>query len=557
MPWSLMRRDGDVVVVRDRDKKVVGRHKNRAKALRQLRALYSLEKASFGGDRSAAGRYAAEQRWKGHQKKQEDAKGRQGGGSLDDEISRVSGLLSALGKLPMTKLESVGSTRTPYPVQTISVDEWENYSGSLFVTVMIRGKEFTVATKQVVEAEQAVNALGKRVLKEITEKLVAEGKLTQQQVDDAIRFRSSEGSDDDASKALMAKAMRGDDDVPDEVREAAIKVSEAKAKASEARSALLKATKAYKQQKAVGGFSDEKTRQLYWSRQDAKIASREALSLKKRAEYELERVVAFALAGEREKAGETAKSKQEQVDNSVLVQRLVGAELQALLASRREMGQIYPSGNVSVPQRMLDNNAKFIDTNARAAQIMGDTARRFPEALLSRTTNSSGKEVEVVFGGRGGSYNEMRNRIRADMDDSDTLTHETVHNISYHSRETRAIEQAALQRRIFGKENEGDAPFIEKLKIGLQKTVGATAAMGYRFEGTYVKDKFVNGYQGRLDYNYGSRTDGYTLTRATEILTVSTENAFGGNYKFRQTGKLDEDLLATAVGWLLTAEGGK
>jgi len=70
MPWSLMRRDGDVLVVRDRDNKVVGRHKNRAKALRHLRALYSLEKASFGGDRSAAGRYAAEQRWKGHVKRE-------------------------------------------------------------------------------------------------------------------------------------------------------------------------------------------------------------------------------------------------------------------------------------------------------------------------------------------------------------------------------------------------------------------------------------------------------------------------------------------------------
>lgn len=68
MPWSLMRRDGDVLVVREKDKKVVGRHKDRKKALRQLRALYSLEKASFGGDRSAAGRYAAEQRWKGHVK---------------------------------------------------------------------------------------------------------------------------------------------------------------------------------------------------------------------------------------------------------------------------------------------------------------------------------------------------------------------------------------------------------------------------------------------------------------------------------------------------------
>lgn len=514
-------------------------------------SLVDIIKASFGGDRSAAGRYAAEQRWKGHQKKQEDAKGRQGGGSLDDEISRVVGLVSALSKLPKQ-----------FDTTLIPVEEWETYDSALFVGVMIRGKKFRVATRQVIEAEQAVNALGKRVLKEITEKLVAEGKLTQQQVDDATKFRSSEESDDDASKALMAKAMRGDDDVPDEVREAAIKVSEAKAKASEARSALLKATKAYKQQREVGGFGDEKTRELYWARQDAKIASREALSLKKRAEYELERVVAFAVAGEREKAGETAKSKQEQVANSFLVQKLVAAEFQALLSSRREMAQIYPAGDVSVPRNMLDTRAgegygKVIDANARAAEIMGETARRFPEALLQKTITSLGNPNTIVFGGRGGSYNEGKNRIRADMDDADTLTHETVHNISYFSQETRAIEQAALQRRIFGKVDEGDAPFAEKLKIGLQKTVGGTKALGYRFEGSYVEDKFVNGYQGRLDYNYGSQKEGYNLTRATEILTVSTENAFGGNYKFRQTGKLDEDLLATAVGWLLTAEGGK
>jgi hypothetical protein len=63
-------------------------------------SLADIIKASFGGDRSAAGRYAAEQRWKGHQKKEDDAKGRQGGGSLDDEIRRVSGLLTAVGNLP-------------------------------------------------------------------------------------------------------------------------------------------------------------------------------------------------------------------------------------------------------------------------------------------------------------------------------------------------------------------------------------------------------------------------------------------------------------------------
>ena len=44
-------------------------------SLRQIR-LEDLVKASFGGDRSAAGRYAAEQRWKNHQKEEEDKKGR-------------------------------------------------------------------------------------------------------------------------------------------------------------------------------------------------------------------------------------------------------------------------------------------------------------------------------------------------------------------------------------------------------------------------------------------------------------------------------------------------
>jgi hypothetical protein len=77
MPWHLKTVGGQVLVIRDRDKKVVGRHKDRKKATAQLRVLYSLEKtqfrsfiekASFGGDRSAAGRYAAQQRWQGHVK---------------------------------------------------------------------------------------------------------------------------------------------------------------------------------------------------------------------------------------------------------------------------------------------------------------------------------------------------------------------------------------------------------------------------------------------------------------------------------------------------------
>ena len=112
MPWSLMRRDGDVVVVRDRDKKVVGRHKSRAKALRQLRALYSLEKASFGGDRSAAGRYAAEQRWKNHQKKEEEKKGRGDKSPLAQSIIEANESLKQSGiSVRVIEMDNSGSKK--------------------------------------------------------------------------------------------------------------------------------------------------------------------------------------------------------------------------------------------------------------------------------------------------------------------------------------------------------------------------------------------------------------------------------------------------------------
>jgi PAS domain-containing protein len=512
--------------------------------------LEEMLKASFGGDRSAAGRYAAEQRWKNHQKKEDDAKGREGKGSLDDEIRRVSGLLKAVGNLPPLATYRV-----------VELSDYENSRGSQFVDVVIKGKPFTVVSQAVIEAEQAVNALGKRVMTEVTQKLVADGKVTQQELDDAIRFQSAPK---DGSKtgveALVEKAMRGDDDVPDEVREAAIGVSEAKANAKEAKSALIKATKAYNEARKEGDYwaPSESTRALFQARREAKNENILARARLADAEYILEARAARATGQTGDQQLADGVEEKRLIANSIRVQGLIGAELQSFLSSRRQMGEVYPAGDVTMPRgvSMRDAQGKEVDANARAGQIMGETARRFPEALLSKTTNNAGQKVELTFGGRGGSYNERNNRIISDIDDADTLTHETVHNISYHSQETRLIEQAGLQRRIFGKEDAGDAPFAEKLKIGLQKTIGATKALGYKMSGTYVEDEFVNGYQGRVDYNYGSKKDGYLLVRATEILTVSTENAFGGNHRFKQSGKLDADLLNTAVGWLLTAEGG-
>ena len=56
-----------------------------------------LSKASFGGDRSAAGRYAAEQRWKNHQKKEDDKKGRGAKSPLAQSIIEANESLKKAG----------------------------------------------------------------------------------------------------------------------------------------------------------------------------------------------------------------------------------------------------------------------------------------------------------------------------------------------------------------------------------------------------------------------------------------------------------------------------
>jgi hypothetical protein len=110
MPWYLKSEGGQVLVVRDRDKKVVGRHANRKKATAQLKVLYSLEKAqfrsfiekaSFGGDRSAAGRYAAEQRWKGHKKEETS-----GSKPIKDAIVESFPLMMKVNSVPWAKGDS-------------------------------------------------------------------------------------------------------------------------------------------------------------------------------------------------------------------------------------------------------------------------------------------------------------------------------------------------------------------------------------------------------------------------------------------------------------------
>jgi len=73
--------------------------------------------------------------------------------------------------------------------------------------------------------------------------------------------------------------------------------------------------------------------------------------------------------------------------------------------------------------------------------------------------------------------------------------------------------------------------------------VGPTKAGLAYSRGQYIPDDFSDPYQGRI------YPDNYT-----ETLTIATENLFGGGRNLRMGGRADRDLMATALGALLTAE---
>jgi len=121
MPWHLKSEGGQVLVVRNRDKKVVGRHANRKKAAAQMKVLYSLEKSEFWAliekaqfaSRSEAGRYAAQQRWKNHKKveKPKSQKTVSSAREIADRIRRAQKSVADAGfKIEGIEFAAVGSS---------------------------------------------------------------------------------------------------------------------------------------------------------------------------------------------------------------------------------------------------------------------------------------------------------------------------------------------------------------------------------------------------------------------------------------------------------------
>ena len=480
-------------------------------------------KASFGGDRSEAGRYAANIRWQGNRK------GDEGGSpppnSLKEQIDETASLLLSVSKLS----------------NSLSDKDYETNRERFYTQVKIRGKNLTVPSIAVMEAEAQVNGLGKRVLDEAGQKIVESGFCTQQELDDAIAYQSRPSEKDakaGLAKSLMDRAMDKDPKVYPLVKDAVNEYERLKNEAKVAKGLLIKATKEYKKTTAEQGYTQD-ARQAYQIRVEmsranssAKWEAKRALDILESQLYELswdDDAPLHTLKTEIQEAGSVSRSENHQ--RYLDIYREVGQEIKKTIGQYRPMAQKYP---VTV------DTSGAPESNEKQQKIIAEVASRFPQSVLGKIPS----DVKVEVRSRsGGNWSESRQRIVTDMEDADTFTHETIHALTFFSRSMRLMEQAALSRRTWGKSGDLTTPMTDKVKEGRQKVVGPTKAGLPYSRGQYIPDDFSDPYQGRI-YN----------DRYTETLTVATENLFGGGTKLRGTGRADRDLMATALGALLTAE---
>lgn len=487
------------------------------------KSLADVIKASFGGDRSEAGRYAANIRWQGNRK------GDEGGSpppnSLKEQIDRTAEKLSSISRLQSASFEyDYGTSRV-----------------GAYTKVRIRGKILEVPSIPVMEAEAQVNALGKRVLDEAGQKVVESGFCTQQELDDAIAYQSRPSEKDlkaGLAKSLIDRAMDKDPKVYPLVKDAVDEYERLKIEAKVAKGLLIKATKEYKKTTAEQGYTQD-ARQAYQIRVEMQRANVMAKYELNRAQQVLDAQL-YNLSWDDDAPLRSLRSgildaqnpsRSENHQRYLDIYREVGQEIKKTIGQYRPMAQKYP---VTV------DTSGAPESQEKQQKIIAEVASRFPQSVLGKIPS----DVKVEVRSRsGGNWSESRQRILTDMEDADTFTHETIHALTFFSRSMRLMEQAALSRRTWGKSGDLTTPMTDKVKEGRQKVVGPTKAGLPYSRGQYIPDDFSDPYQGRI-YN----------DRYTETLTVATENLFGGGTKLRGTGRADRDLMATALGALLTAE---
>jgi hypothetical protein len=497
-----------------------------------------LSKVSFGGDRSEAGRFAANMRWKDHVKVgKPDGSDRLS--ALRTEVDRVTRLVQGLHPPSDHHLTTV---QRP--------EDWAtaDYAGApvgRFLVPNNRNSDnasahsLVLVTKSVMDAEIEVNALGKKILEQAVTDLESDPAYValQKIVDGAETSTESE-----TLKALDKKVASNDPSLPSNIRETITKLEEAQAVSKKIRADLAEARK-----------NPDNTGLNAWNlKRQLKVANQRTKYLKTTLETRLAnwdeygnalQTVTSPSASNVRAVTEAKTSMQQMVFGSVI--KVVG-EMRDFGGEKLKYESMQlPGFKADTYTARLEEERKKLSRDTTVAGLVSYVETIFPTDMIRRLNNhvvpnsKVGNTLRILALKDGGSYNDDVHLIKTGEERS-TFAHEIIHAITYNDPTARLLESAIRQRRTFGRAGS-TKPFAEKIMEGQQKI-----KMGYGGSG-YIKDSFRNEYMGRR-YN-----DGTNRLPATELLTVGFNMLQGeGLHWSRDVGYLDTDVVNTVVGWLAT-----
>lgn len=489
--------------------------------------ISNMRKATFNGDRSAAGRYAANVRWQGNVKKPDSERVDE----IRSESLRVSELLA---QLPPYENNIAKAGANP----KVKPSEWATVTGNAIV--LIKGK--AVVTAPVIEAEKAVNALGVKVLDLVRERLKANPRFKEMLENEEKLRTETEGALKELRRLDTLVANR-DASLPENFRKIfdLIKYVEGeivteKVTVSKLRAETKKAKEAFKEAEKTGD-SYRQWKEWQIARRAQSLKNFDLINLQKRLKQEQNNLMKRVEENDeyksvKEKANQSFSDTQE-------LQQATFAYTVSLLKEVRETGG------------SLNFKGKTMAGSSTVDKLVDYVADILPKPFITKL-NSQKEILKITLVGDGGSYEASVNTITTTVD-KDVLLHETIHAITYADPVSRLLEQATLQRRTYGNVGDTTTPFAKKVVQGRQELVNRPQFLKngrlYYNRGDYIQDNFKNLYMGR---QYTGRSN---WLPSTEVFTVGMNQFQGEGVHWDKGTGVDSDVANTVVGWLFS-EGG-
>lgn len=530
----------------------------------------SLGKASFGGDRSAAGRYAAEQRWKNHRKKDDGGKGRsERREKFSANVKRVQALVAAAEEATGKKdppLIQIGTQFGGYLHPEDLMDHVAGYDGVkglhfVYITIPQQAKvsgelrtanvrwsdesqlamtAVTIPSPEAMALEREVQSVGLEALAIADEELSAQG-VTEESVklDRYAKQAEIDSVTLETQKVLNVYNPALPSPDYDLVDAGTAKI---------AREARVDAEQFYLARRELEGARIAADNALRFNHSGDVVAqtSREAQAALEKADALREKAQLSAKRlDEARMADQNLKRLAEK--EGVLRQELTGIKsyterryeiVHALLREERKFDEVTPQ---------IKSDGSFSDSTADSTR---DLVKKYIPSGIIALVNAQGA-ITVSNGAlssRGGSWNGG-SRILTTENRPQVQLHEYIHAIAEVNPVAKLIEQATLTRRTIGSPStQKDGKFDSAdIGAGRQKINRSTRYQGIRYNFDHVKDDFAEPYAGRL-YPHQS----------AETLTVGHDLAFTDD-RTREYGitRRDDDLSASVIGLLLTLGSGK